>query len=528
MDAGSDADTSDDAGPGDDAGAIACDEDCDRTCAQAVANRSHLGCQHWLADLDNAALGVGRDASAVPLRVMLSNPGPGDADVLIRDVTGAAVNQRVVAAGTSATLMLASAEVDGSTPMGSNDGTHTAKTSNAFQVISDRPVAVHLLNGAPTAFSADGSLVLPAHALGRTYTVLTWPQTIADSSEPTQDFDASTNDEDLRTFLTLVSTAASATVTVTLGPNVVRVLGDGTLPEGSAGQTLNLTLAPFEVWNLETQGFGADFSGTRVEASADVAVFVGAETADVPTWDNVASRDCCGDHLETQLVADADLGRRYVIARTPSRADALNAAFGGSMPVPDIWQTEYVRVIAVSEGTTTVTTTLPAPDDRRTLARGELAEIEVSADFELTADAPVRVLHALPAQDRTGIPSTLPGGDPSLIALPATAHYRRRVAFATPELFAFDALTIVATTGAAVQLDGAPLPADCASTPLGAWTVHRCALSSPTGSGMAVQPGTQNDGHHVVSADMPLSVLASGFDAFSGYGFSGGYLLGPR
>jgi hypothetical protein len=436
---------------------------------------------------------------------------------------------------------------------GQNDGTHTAVTSNAYRLTSDQPIIAYQFNPLDnvSVFSNDASLLLPASALTPEYTVVSWPQTIADSDCPPEmpcpeiDFDTSSRDEGLRAFLTIVGTQAATQVRVTLGPDVVRVLPGSGVPMGLAGDELTVTLGPFDVLNLETAGFMADFTGSFVSANRPVGVFVGGEASDAPMFTTYANRQCCADHLEEQLFGDNTLGTQYVIARMPGRAASLNGAFVDTNldSVAEGNEVEYVRVVAVSDDTE-VTTTLSPPNDRFVLAARESRLLDATQDFELfsTTGRPVSVLQALPSQQAVGIPSypvRYPGGDPSLIMVPPIEQYRRDYVFLTPDRYAFDYVVVVAPFGAEVRLDGVELLArGCLASPADglmrgvadappARLVYRCQLSFPEVERDVVRPGAQADGVHRISANAPVGIVVYGFDAFVSYAYPGGLNLQP-
>jgi hypothetical protein len=509
------------------------------SCASAAVDHRHVGCEHWVVDLDNAA-SAGGDASAHPFRITVTNPGSATAEVTVERSTAAfgeaptvvVLASATILPGTSETLSLGRFELDGSSAAGLNDGTHTALSANGLRVRSTQPVSVIQLNAlGGVAFSSGVALVFPAHSLGTRYTVAGWPQTIAHSSNPDEDFDPSRTDEDLRSFLTVVGTAAATVVSVTLGARVGRVVGGGPIRESSAGDVVSVTLGPFEVLNLETGAFGADFTGSIVAASSPVAVFVGVEAADVPLFTTVAERRCCADQLQVQLPPDAHAGRRFVVAREPSRAAAINAAATAPPVVGELYQPSWVRVVSLGSTPTTLTTSFADPRDEMILAPGAFIDLELTDDVVLSADRPVIVLHALPGQEAAGIPASYPGGDPSLHWVPAVEHYDYDYAFAVPDGLAFDALTIVSPTGASLTLDGAPLPAACITTSLGAeWAVHRCPLSSPiltNGPTPVLDPGAQADGYHALSGTAPFTATWSGFQAFVGDAIAVGATFGP-
>src|SRR5205085_6865325 len=108
-------------------------------------------------------------------------------------------------------------------------------------------------------FSNEPSLLKPVEALEGRYVAIGWPQTIARDSDPNKNFSL-----DLRQFLTIVGTRKDTTVTV---KTTAAVVGGGPIPETPAGGTISYTLQPFEVLNLETGSFHADFTGSLIDAN---------------------------------------------------------------------------------------------------------------------------------------------------------------------------------------------------------------------------------------------------------------------
>jgi len=570
---------------------------CKNLCEAAVEDRSYVGCEFYGVDLDNASIAAGRDASAQQYAIVVSNPGAVPTEVVVEiddGVFGGMSMPREIARvevlpGDLEVFRLPRREVDGSssnatclptdrtcpgsevclcsrmdtvapcfcrvsrTASGMNDGTHTALTSQAFRVTSKLPIIAYQFNPLDNygVFSNDASLLLPVSALGRVYTVIGWPQTIANSDvNPDLDFDPSRTDEDLRATLTIVGTAEETNVHILLGSRVLRAVGGGVLPEMlRTNDEIDLTMGPFDVINLETQGLNADFTGSTIESTHPVAVFTGSEASDVPRFETYATRQCCADHLEEQLFPDDTLGLRFIIGRMPRRSTALNAAFLDPMTdsVPEPNEPEWVRLVAVAGGITTVTTTLPPPSDCApreccypscfVLGRGESDILRADRDFIMEADQPIAVLQVLPSQEAVGIGSEYPGGDPAIIAVPPTEQYRQDYVFLTPDLYAFDFVTITGPAAATVLLDGAPLdPRVCTTSPADGIVrrpgdpppmevVHRCQFSFPDVIGLPnvrVEDGEQNDGVHTILADRPVGIIVYGFDAYVSYAYAGG------
>jgi hypothetical protein len=533
---------------------------CQKACDVAKDLRGYVGCEFYAADLDNAALSDMNNASAQQYAVAVANPNRVAVEVRV-DLNDAPygspvqvkeVERRRVAPGDLEVFRLPRREVDGSSATGLNDGTHTAVTSNAYRITSLLPITAYQFNPLENVnvFSNDASLLYPISALGSTYTIVGWPQTIGDSENPEQDFDSTSDNDDLRVFLTILGTQPETKVNLQLGSKVMRVVGGGPVPTSRAGDSLSIDIGPFDVINLETQGLNADFTGTFVDASHPVAIFVGSEASDVPMFDTYAKRQCCADHLEEQLLPDTSAGTEYVVGRMPVRTEALNAAAAGeSLGVSNKEEDEWIRVVALADNTRVQTTLDPPHDDFMLAARGDRTLV-ADRDVVIRSSGPIQVLQALGSQGVTGIPRQYPGGDPSIIAVPPVQQYRRDYIFLTPDKYLFDFVTITAPRDARIRFDGGDLPESCVTSEIegfdsnngmgavsggmngGAipvseieWVVHRCQLAFPEitkGTNPIFRPGIQHDGVHTIVSDREVAIIVYGFDRFVSYAYVGG------
>jgi len=100
--------------------------------------------------------------------------------------------------------------------------------------------------------------------------------------------------------------------TSALGDGVDRVIPGGGIPAALAGDTLTFNIGPYDVINLETGGFNADFTGSQVHADKPVAVFHGSEASDVPFFTTFAIRDCCA---ATSRSSSSHLGDGHAVRR---------------------------------------------------------------------------------------------------------------------------------------------------------------------------------------------------------------------
>jgi hypothetical protein len=518
---------------------------CEDLCALAATQRSNVGCEYWGAQLDNANISPTLNATAQQYAIVVSNPQPdvsANVVVTVDDAEpGMPASLRVVEKATVHPLDLAVFKlgprwVNGQTDVAGTGATNSALSRHAFRVTANVPIIAFEFNPLDNVnvFSNDASLLKPVEAIGdaSSYVVVGWPQTIANDPDPNKNFGL-----DLRSTLSIIGTRDATSVTV---KTTAAIVAGGAVPAVPAGGTLTWTLAPFEVLNLESGAFGADFTGSTVTASHPVVVFSGSQAADAPHWTALASRYCCADHLESQLDPVRTAGRRYVVARSPNRSRAVAAAGASSVGAFD--EPEYVRIVAAVDGVTTVQTTLDPPNDRFTLSGvGDFREIEFHRDFAIASDGALHLGQLQSSQDASGVPRGLPGGDPSLMVLPSVEQYRSDYVFLTPDKYIFDFFTVVAPAGTTLLFDGAPLPSDAcekasakpASDPTtgapvsGAWDVYRCQLSFPTidltqPSGMQVGPGRQNDGVHHLQASFPVLLTVYGFDNYVSYAYAGG------
>jgi hypothetical protein len=525
---------------------------CPTLCVLAAEEKSNVGCEYWAVDLDNAMIDAARNAAAQQFAVVVSNPQhdvPVQVDIYRDEAAVGAPNDEVrIATAVIAPLnlrvfKLGPREVDGSPEGEFNTGTHTALTRAAFKVVTDFPVVAYQFNPLENVnvFSNDASLLKPREALTydtpeRTmaYVVAGWPQTIAITDDPNTNF-SSNNPLNLRAFLTIVGTMEGTRVLVR--STTQTVAGEG-VPATGPGQDLEMNLGPYDVLNLETpdlNAFGADFTGTIIEADNPIAVFVGSEASDAPNFETLTSRRCCADHLEEQLDPVRTAGKHFALATPPSRTRAVKAA-GGELGVTQ--EPEFFRFVSTVPETTVIETTLPPPDDSISLVGyGDFYEVTTYRDFLADSTEPIHVVQIDASQDAANVPRALPGGDPSLLVVPPREQFRSTYVFLTPDKYAFDFVTVVAPPEAFIELDNSPLDAQtCDVAPTDGLTEeergdapiellsYRCQLSFPaihpdTGE---ILPGNQNDGVHRIVSDYPIGVTVFGFDRYVSYSYAGG------
>jgi hypothetical protein len=522
---------------------------CVNLCGQAESDHSNIGCEYWPVDLDNADISPSLNAAAQQYAVVVSNVQPDvPATVTVEQDDSSPGNPPIIRTVGTATIAplnlevfnLGPREVDGSADGTFNTGTGTALTRHAFRLTSNMPIVAYQFNPLDNVnvFSNDASQLLPTSALsgsgGSSYVVASWPQTIAITANPNTDFGVN-----LRAFLAIVGTAQTTHVHI---KTMARVIPGGPFAQGiPAGAEADAVIDAYDVLNLETGDFDADFTGSIVTADAPVVVYPGSEASDAPVYDTIAQRYCCADHLEQQLPPVRAVGMSYVLPLMPNRSRAVIAAGGEISPYDE---TEYFRVVAMYGGTTHLVTSLPPPNDQIDLpGLGAFVTISAQQDFTLTASQAVIVDDTQSGQDGAGVPRGLPGGDPSLLFIAPVEQWRDDYVLLTPNKYVFDYLVISAPAVAHVYIDGMELGPDvCEVAPVDLTTdaargalkppyvSYRCQLSYPIIDPTQmppnnILPGKQNDGVHHVQADLPVGVVAYGFDSYVSYAYAGGTQL---
>jgi IgGFc binding protein len=324
--------------------------------------------------------------------------------------------------------------------------------------------------------------------------------------------------------------------------STTRILGDGDMiPPTPQGGSLDFDLGAFDVLNLETDDFNADFTGTLVSTNAPLVVFSGSEASDAPFFDKLSDRKCCADHLEQQLDPIRTTGENFVATVSPSRTEALVNA-GALIGPAD--QNEYFRIVATTDAGARITTTLSGEYQSFELPnRGSFVTIASDHHFTLQSDSPITLGSVSPSQQDANVPSGLPGGDPSLIIMPPIEQYRTSYVFLTPDKYDFDFVRIIAPRAATVlldsqavqQIDGCHVAdADGITDQVvrqavgpSPFVVYSCQLSFPIINPNEqapddLSPGLQNDGVHRVEASDKVGVVVDGFDSFVSYAYPAG------
>lgn len=365
-------------------------------------------------------------------------------------------------------------------------------TAGAYRLRSDVPVTVYQLSpleyviepfpaGCPTlpgestcnSFSNDASLLLPTNVLTRDYVALSWP--------------AATN------------SAGLVAITATEDGTEVTLLGAGEFAPGAGidgtghgtvsmnrGDVLEvMSVAGAKGGGFQPSTFGADISGTRIQASAPVQVIGGHSCASVP---DVTTGFC--DHLEEVMFPIEALGTDYLVT--------FPAAPSGVSP--------HVIRVAAPVAETTVHFDPPIAPDVKLLPGAPPLELrDVTQDVRITADGALLIAQYMQGSD--SVPSKK--GDPALSLAIPTAQYRKEYLFVASSTYAESFVNVVAETGATVMLDGATIP---------------LAEFQPIGSSsfsVARHPLSRTDVHSM-TAETPFGIVVYGYGDYTSYMYPGG------
>jgi IgGFc binding protein len=484
-----------------DKGEVCVNGACSRGCSATEQETSSTGCEFWAVDLDNEY----PQASSAPWGIVVSNASDVETTVTLEVNAAIPGSPKVlqslgrynIAPGKLRVFPLPSREVDGSF-QNKNEGPGTYLSSRAVRVASTQPIVVYQFNALESQFSNDASLLLPTPALGRVYRALSWP-----AAKPVSIDIGGIKSPIDRGYVTIVGTEDGTDVEVRVAQ---KILAGGGIPATDKNGVVKTTLNRFDVLNLETDGAPGDLTGSIVNSSKPVAVFVGTElsagsvgTAPFPpSNDPEMKRDtCCLDHVEEQLLPVESYGKQFLVPRSPPR--------GSSYIEPD-----SIRLMGVAKSAQ-VTTNLPAPNNTFTLAPGQFRDFFVDKNFTVEANEPIAVGQVLLSSGLTEEAI----GDPSLTVFPAIDQFRRNYLFQVPTSWRKNYLVLTAKVGAAIAFDDKPLVdalTGCNTSPIGAlgntdYEAIRCPIS---------------EGPHRVSSAEPFGVTAYGYGNRGSYSFVGG------
>jgi hypothetical protein len=394
--------------------------------------------------------------------------------------------------------------------------TSTCLSSRAYRVTSNYPVVAYQFNPIENAFSNGASLLIPTSGLDADYWVLGWTVTNAVAVSPPGNVWEGIPDF---ASLTVVGVFPGTQVEVTPA-HQTQASPDSAIPAANAGDTLQLTLGPFDVLNLASWQDGqhptGDLTGSRVTATQPVAVFFSTQRSEAP--DNTETYNppappppmddqgryqrCCTEHFEQQMFPISSLGTKFVVTRSPIRSTSGTA------------EPDFYRILASKPGTV-VTTNNPDFPTLTITQPGAYARMWSRDDFIVTANEPIMIAQYVVGQDYLDGQYTV-GGDPEFVLFPPQEQHRKEYVFLTPNTFDEDWAIIAAPESTEVLLDGSDVGEEfspvCTRFPAGVLD----------GKGYVAIRCKVEDGPHLVQAAQEVGITVYGYYGVGSYGYPGG------
>lgn len=477
------------------------------TCAEAVAQRSNLGCDYWPTVTANVVWSI------FDYAVIVANPGKVAAKIQV--TRGAQViGSATIQPGVQERVFLPwIPELKGPDANSCGEPVFLSSTvrqgDGAYHLTSDRPIAVYQFNaleakgvgglpgkswaGCPGdttcastlqplgcfSFSNDASLLLPTSTLTSSYRVVS-PRSLN-----------SANFTGTGSYIVVTGTQNGTTVKVTL-PQTGATLAGGGLPAATAGQQVSFSMAAGEVIQL----LGAptsELSGALVQADKPVQVLSGTPCANVP---NVETASC--DHQEESMPPAESLGKHYLIA-PPTGPN-------GDLPG------HAVRLVGHVGGTQLTYKGQPPAGAPTSLEEGQMVDLGlVKGAFEVEGNKPFLVGIFLPgATILDPLTQVNAKGDPALSIATSVEQFRKRYAFLTPGDYDVTYVDVTAQDGTTMTLDGAPVPGNSTLIDGTTFRVFRLLIDN-----------TKTNAH-VLEANQPVGVQVMGYAPYASYQYPAG------
>ncbi len=488
-----------------------------KTCAEAAASKSYVGCDYWPTVLANNVWSI------FDYAVVVANAGTSTAQVTVTGPGG--VNQtQIILAGALTKFYLPwvkqlkgpdSDECGTAAPV----TTSTLATGAACHLVSSVPVIVTQFNaleykgaGGPAgkdwsscpgnqpctdmssqnygppigcfSYTNDASLLLPSTALTGNARVVAYPGETATKGAMSLPYMAGT--------LSITGVADGTHVKVLVSQSADIRAGTG-IAATAAGGELDLTLDAGDVAQLVTDlGDTFDLSGTLVQADQPVQVISGAPCDDVPE----TALAC--DHLEQSVFPAETLGKRYFVT-VPTAPTGV--------PIGHV-----VRMVGNVDGTTLTYAPSNPGHCPATLDAGQVVDCGVVAqDFEVTGTNEFVV-----ASFQLGGSLVDPAGglgDPSQSLFASVEQYRVKYVFLAPNDYSENWMDVVMPANAQLWLDGTMITAESPALIADGYQVARLGLIG------------NNDGAHTLIASQPVGLQVLGYGEYTSYQYPGGLNL---
>jgi len=495
--------------------------DMSQECADAINEKSYIGCEYWATTLSNRS--INKDVYNNPLpgepftfAVALANDGENDANVHITD--GASVeNDYIVPGGEMIVIedLPWKKGIKDAYEFSYTGGVYyTRKVANsAYRITSDQPISAYQFNPLDYcvntcsvqddfSFTNDASLLLPVHVLRDEYIVV---------SRPTMRVDFGTSVLDSPGFFAVVGTGSEPTE-LEISFSAYTLPSDATsnedYPPYEPGFVVpNIVVEPHEVLQVmsgsqpdeECLGpttCGAedytccetppeyDLTGTviKVVSGPMPAVFAGHDCTFVP-FDKWAC-----DHLEQQMFPLETWGQHYLCGRNVPQ----------DLDDDTVW-----RVVSGSDGNE-ISFDPPEVYPNVVLDKGDYIEFLTKESFEIQGQGRVAVAQFMVGQNYTDPPPQF--GDPAMALGVPVEQYRESYTFLAPESYVYNFLTVIHLIDAEIDIDGDSIPQ--ASLQINdQWTRTNFTIDG---------------GIHYIEGDSPFMINVHGVGSYTSYMYPGG------
>jgi hypothetical protein len=466
---------------------------CHSPCALAETSDSYVGCEYWPVTTVNHAIG-----SQHPFAVAIASSSSWRAEVTITrgddEIARVTVEPGAVEYVTLPAVGLL-------TQHGQPAAFSALARQGAYRLRSTMPITVYQFNPfentspeAKPSYSADASLLLPAHVLGDEYLVLGWRAEMLTS--------------DGRSFFQLPAfaniVAAEDTTVRIVATSAIGSSLDGVVRDTPAGEEAIYELETGDVLQilgaLPTEcevaghqgavgfcdlGSTGDLTGTRIRATGRIQVIAGNSCAMVP-FDRIAC-----DHLEETVPPLSTWGVETAVA--PARHHDA--------------QDHYVRVLSSRDDNELRFD--PAVHDPVVLDAGEMLELAPSSGFRVSADHPILLAQFLTGQGEETDPRG--ASDPSMTFAPPVEQFRTQYRFIAPRTYASNFINVVGPTGVTAALDG----------------VEIGPFEALGESGYVAARVQIDAGVHELTSSEPSSVSVYGFTSYTSYLYPAGLDVRP-
>lgn len=449
---------------------------CDGACGLAQLGQSYIGCDYWPTVTANLV------ATNFHFAVAVSNTTAQTATVTV--TKGATTVTTATVGPSSVQVIQLPWEMTLKGPSSSSVVPFPSSVKvaqGAFRLRSNQPVTVYQFNpleytlSGLFSYSNDASILLPVNVWTGKYRLAARHHFYGGSG-----------------FYTVTAREDGTTVTVAAGPN------SGIVKTGIAGIGTNgvgsVVLNAGDVIEVVTDGAAVandpnDVTGTLVTSSKAVQVIGGHSCIYIPDTTGYC------DHIEESMFPEQTLSTSYLVT-------APLIPTGGAVP-----KIEMVRIIATKPNTTLTYDPPQAGAPAMIASAGAWVEIAgTAADFQVTASEPVMVVQYMTGQDAGG-----GSGDPAMTIAVGKEQYRKSYLFHAPTNYEYSYVNVVAPVGAAVTLDGAPIPAG--------------SFTAIGGTGYAVARATLSNagnGNHTISSPSAFGISVYGYGQYTSYWYPGG------